>query len=33
MQVVKHKEFCEYLESIDEHVICVDENSLIPGIR
>eukprot|EP00242_Pyramimonas_sp_CCMP2087_P010876 CAMPEP_0198202848 /NCGR_PEP_ID=MMETSP1445-20131203/6077_1 /TAXON_ID=36898 /ORGANISM="Pyramimonas sp., Strain CCMP2087" /LENGTH=398 /DNA_ID=CAMNT_0043873969 /DNA_START=265 /DNA_END=1461 /DNA_ORIENTATION=+ len=30
--IVKHKEFCPYLESIDENVICVDENTVIPGV-
>jgi len=30
--VVKHVEFCPYLESIDPAVICVDENKVIPGV-
>uniref|UniRef100_A0A7S0R9K3 Glycosyltransferase n=1 Tax=Pyramimonas obovata TaxID=1411642 RepID=A0A7S0R9K3_9CHLO len=30
--IVKHKQFCPYLESIDENVICLDENEVIPGV-
>lgn len=33
VQVVKHVEFCPYLESLDHTVRCVDENTVIPGLR
>jgi len=30
--IVKHTQFCPYLESIDPTVKCVDENDVLPGV-
>jgi len=32
VQIVKHEEYCPYLESIDPTVRCVHESKILPGV-